>query len=61
MKTQTKKRHSETNRSYESNGFNQISIEHFILKRKGYTFFSAPHGTFLTIDHIICHKTGLSR
>jgi hypothetical protein len=30
-------------------------------KPKGYTFFSAPHGTFSKIDHIISHKTGLSR
>jgi exonuclease III len=30
-------------------------------KTKEYTFFSAPHGTFSKIDHIICHKTGLNR
>jgi hypothetical protein len=30
-------------------------------KTKGYTFFSAPHGAFSKIDHIICHKTGLYR
>jgi len=28
---------------------------------KGYTFFSAPHGTFSKIDHVISHKTGLNR
>ena len=28
---------------------------------KEYTFFSAPHGTFSKIDHIIGHKTGLNR
>ena len=28
---------------------------------KGYTFFSASHGTFSKIDHIIGHKTDLSR
>jgi hypothetical protein len=28
---------------------------------KEYNFFSAPHGTFSKIDHIICHKTGLNR
>jgi exonuclease III len=33
----------------------------FYPKRKGYTFFSAPHGTFSKIDHNIGHKTGLSR
>jgi hypothetical protein len=26
-------------------------------KIKGYTFFSAPHGSFSKIDHIIGHKT----
>jgi exonuclease III len=30
----------------------------FYRKRKGYTFFSAPHGTSSKIDHIIGHKTG---
>jgi exonuclease III len=30
-------------------------------KTKGYTFFSALHGTFSKIDHIIGHKTGLNR
>jgi hypothetical protein len=33
----------------------------FHPKTKGYTFFSAPHGTFSKIDHIICHQTGLHR
>jgi exonuclease III len=28
----------------------------FYPKRKGYTFFSAPHGTFSKIDHIIGQK-----
>jgi exonuclease III len=32
----------------------------FYPKTKGYTF-SAPHGTFSKIDHIIVPKTGLSR
>jgi hypothetical protein len=32
----------------------------FYLKTKGYTFFSAPHGTFSKTDHIIGHKTGLN-
>jgi hypothetical protein len=31
METETKQRHSETNRRYETNGFT-ITIEHFILK-----------------------------
>ena len=33
----------------------------FHPKTKKYTFFSAPHGTFTKIDHIIGHKTSLSR
>jgi exonuclease III len=33
----------------------------FHPKGKEYTFFSAPQGTFPKIDHIIAHKTGLSR
>jgi exonuclease III len=30
-------------------------------KTKEYTFFSAPHGTFSKIDHIIGSKTTLNR
>jgi exonuclease III len=33
----------------------------FHPKTKGYTFFSAPHGTFSKIDHIINKNTGLNR
>jgi exonuclease III len=33
----------------------------FYPKTKGYTLFSAPHGIFSKIDHIIGHKTGLNR
>jgi exonuclease III len=33
----------------------------FYPKTKGYTFFSAPNGTFSKIDHLIGHKTGLNR
>jgi hypothetical protein len=33
----------------------------FYPKTKGYTFFSAPHGTFFKTDHIIDQKTGLNR
>jgi hypothetical protein len=33
----------------------------FYPKTKGYAFFSAPHGTFSKIDHLIGHKTGLNR
>jgi hypothetical protein len=32
----------------------------FYHKRKGYTFFEAPHGTFSKID-IIGYKIGLNR
>jgi exonuclease III len=32
----------------------------FYPKTKGYTFFSAPHGTFSKNDHMIGHKTGLN-
>jgi hypothetical protein len=28
----------------------------FFLKQKGYTFFSAPHGTFSKTEHIIGKK-----
>jgi hypothetical protein len=30
-------------------------------KKKGYTFFSAPHGTFSKTDHIFGHKTAFNR
>jgi hypothetical protein len=33
----------------------------FYPKTKGYIFFSAPHGTFSKIGHIIGHKRGLNR
>ena len=33
----------------------------FHPKAREYTFFSAPHGTFSKIDHIIGHKTDLNR
>jgi hypothetical protein len=33
----------------------------FYPKTKGYTFFSALHGTSSKTDHIIGHKTGLNR
>jgi len=33
----------------------------FYPKTKEYTFFSAPHGTFSKIDHIIGQKTYLNR
>ena len=33
----------------------------FYPKTKGYTFFSASHGTFSKSDHIIGHQTSLNR
>ena len=33
----------------------------FHPKAKEYTFFSAPHGTFSKIDHIIGHKTDVNK
>jgi exonuclease III len=33
----------------------------FYPKTKGYTFFSAPHGTYCRIDHTIGHKTCLNK
>jgi exonuclease III len=33
----------------------------FCPKKKKYTFFSAPHGTFSKIDYIIGYKTCLNR
>jgi hypothetical protein len=33
----------------------------FHPKTKEYSLFSAPHGALSKIDHIISHKTGLSR
>jgi exonuclease III len=33
----------------------------FNPKTKGYTFFSALHGTFSKIDHIIGQRTGFNR
>ena len=33
----------------------------FFPKTKGYNFFSASHGAFSKIDHIIGHKRGLNR
>jgi hypothetical protein len=33
----------------------------FYPKTKGNMYFSAPHGNFSKIDHIICHNTGVNR
>ena len=52
IETETKQRHSETNRGYEPNEFNRTCHP----KTKEYTFFSAPHSIFSKMDHIIGHK-----
>jgi hypothetical protein len=59
METETKQKHSETNRSYEPNGSNRY-FRKFHPKVKEYTFFSAPHGTFSKNVHIAVHKTNTS-
>jgi exonuclease III len=33
----------------------------FYPEANEYTFFSAPHGTFSKINHLIGHKTDLNR
>jgi exonuclease III len=45
METETKQRHSGTDRSYEPNGLTDI-YRTFHPKAKEYTLFSTPHGTF---------------
>jgi hypothetical protein len=59
METETKWRHSETE------VVNQMDLtviySTFYPKTKGYTFFSAPHGTFSKTDYIISHKIELNR
>ena len=57
METENKQGHSETKRSYETNGSNRYP-QNIFPKTKGYNFFSASHGTFSKTDHIISHKTG---
>jgi hypothetical protein len=60
LETETKKRHMDTNRSYETMDLIDI-YGIFYPKTKWYTFFSAPHGTSSKSDNIISHKTGLNR
>ena len=33
----------------------------FHPKAEKYTFFSSAHGTFSRIDHILCHKSNISK
>jgi hypothetical protein len=62
---ETKQTNRETNRSYEP--ILTIVCRTFHPKTKGFTFFSAPHGTFSKTDHKLIktdwpgHKTGLNR
>jgi hypothetical protein len=60
METETKQRHSKTNRSFKPNGSNRYDRT-FHPKTKEYTFVSAPHGAFSKTDHIIGHKTVLDK
>jgi hypothetical protein len=60
VEKENKQGHRKTNRSYETNGFNRY-LQNILSQTKGYTFFSAPHGTFSKIDPIIGHKTSLNR
>jgi exonuclease III len=60
IETETKQRHSKTKR-----GMNQMILTDIYRtihpKRKEYSFFSAPHGAFSKINHIIGHKTTVNR
>jgi hypothetical protein len=38
-----------------------MSTEYFFQLLHKYTFFSAAHGTFFKIDHILGHKASLSK
>jgi hypothetical protein len=60
LETETKQRHSEINRSYGPMDLADI-CRTFHTKAIEYTFFSAPHGTFSKIDHIIGHKISFNR
>jgi hypothetical protein len=51
--TETKQRYGETKRGYEPNRFN---IYRKCLPKRKECNFSAPHGTFSKIYHIIAQK-----
>jgi hypothetical protein len=50
METESKQRHSETNRSYNQMDLTDI-YKSFHPKAKEYIFLSAPHGTFSKTDY----------
>ena len=60
METETKQRYNETTEVTNQMVLTDI-YQTLPPKTKEYTFFSAPHGTFSKIDHIVGHKTGLNR
>ena len=43
------------------NEMDLIDIYRTFHPKKGYTFFSSAHGTFSRIDHILGHKSSLSK
>ena len=63
MDTEAKQRERETVK--QTKAVNQLDLtdiyRSFYLKTKEYTFFSAPHGKFSNIDHIVDDKTILNR
>jgi hypothetical protein len=60
MEREIKQRHSGTNRSMKQMDLTGI-YRTFYPKTKEYTFFSAHHGTFSSIDHIIGNKACLNK
>jgi hypothetical protein len=60
METETKQRHSETNKDYEPNRSDRY-LQNISPQTRDYSFISAPHGTFSKIDRIIGHKISLNR
>ena len=58
--TETKQGNSETKRGYDQMDLTDI-YRTFYTKTKEYTFFSASHGTFSKMDHLIGHKTNVNQ
>jgi hypothetical protein len=59
LETETTQRHIETTAVMKEMDLTD-TYRTFYPKTKECIFFSAPHGTFSKIDHIIGHKTGLN-